>query len=389
MSDINKKDSQYKGLSDVDLAKLAAALIGVEYPGDEYFDGSAKILPAKSSQALEEPLQEIKNEPEVVEEAVEVTSIEQTEEPIIEEQAEEILEEEISEQIEEIEEEILEETPIPVVDEPVEEEPQTIEENEVENELVTTSEGLPTVQTQPIERIRSTPFRKQSYSQWQSARLRNFAKAGIISAPDEIEEVEAEAVELKDDEIVTVDSILQEDALQLENVIEEAVPETVEESLEEVVAPEELAEEVISAEDESEEKAEEPTEIEPEIVIEEPIAEDAPETLEQTPQIEISEPTPVIPVLIPVERPAPAPKKAKAINKAPVEIKEVKALAKKNKPKSKPPVLPEFIPEKPTYFAYIEEKPQKIKRKNNAPLIIPADSEPIGFAPKGSKYREI
>ena len=60
MSDKTSDKDQQLNISDVDLAKIAAALLGVEYPGDEYFDGS-KTVENKSTVAT--PLPSMQNRP--------------------------------------------------------------------------------------------------------------------------------------------------------------------------------------------------------------------------------------------------------------------------------------------------------------------------------------
>lgn len=348
MSDINNKDKSNEGFSDVNYAKIVAALIGVEYPGDEYFDGTItsktsinveEEIPTFESKEVESPKeQDISQEIQERVEEVETTPVEEFIEETV---AQEIQEEQVAEPIQELS--------------ASDNLPQEIEEKEISPVLVETPQQ---------ERVRSTPFRKQSYSQWQSARLRNFAKAGILLSPELNQESEekGEVLSLDDEDVITVDSILAgENPTLVES--EEKQDETLldieqkEESNEN--ESQSLVEEISSIESVEEQ-------IEPVIPIAVPISSDETEILEEEDEDEDV----VYEYVYDYDEP-----------------RDITVMAKTSKVTKEPPVLPELKEEKPFFFAKLEEKPQKIKRKNNAPLIIPADSESVGFAPKGNKYR--
>lgn len=365
MSDNIKNDNQRIELSDTDLAKIAAALLGVEYPGDEYFDGTKETDSVST---------------------VKVVSVEN--------------------------------------------ENQTKEET-----LEPTNEELPEVNY--TQRLRSTPFRKQSFSAWQSARLRNFAKAGIISTEIEEENDDAlqeelaiseeaiivdNSIEPEEEGVITISDILGEDAVVMEhepdllgiddevepdeNAQEDTVAtvldetEDIEEGEIELTEEESETDNQLLDEEDSEEVndgdgfdfEEESTEDDVEqierlknvspiipIVASMPAFEDS-QNIDKKEEIEETKIEPVVPV---------APKKVRKERAIVEEIREITVCEKKNKQKTQPPVMPEFSVEKPMYFAYIETKPKKIRRTSNAPHIIPTDSQPVEFSPKGGAYREI
>ncbi len=360
MSDNLKNDNQRIELSDTELAKIAAALLGVEYPGDEYFDGTKETDSVST---------------------VKVVSVEN--------------------------------------------------ENQTEEEtLEPTNEELPEVNY--TERVRSTPFRKQSFSAWQSARLRNFAKAGIIST--EIEEenddvlqdqlaiseeaiiVDNSEIEPEEEGVITISDILGEDSIVMEHEPDllsvDDEDSGSESEQEEIVAP--IIEETEDIEEGEIELSEEESEIDNQVLDEEKIEQDEIQeiidddgldfveesTEDDGEQIErLKSISPIIPIVAsttieeePKSEPAVsvAPKKVRKERVAVEEIREITVCEKKNKEKTvSPPVMPEFVAEKPMYFAYIETKPKKIRRTSNAPHIVPTDSQPIEFSPKGGAYREI
>ncbi len=346
MSDINNKDKSNKGFNDVNYAKIVAALIGVEYPGDEYFDGT---ITSKTSINVEQetPTFEGKEAESIIEQDIpnEIQeTIEEEQTTLVEE-----LVEDTSSQVNQQEEQVTESIQELSASDNL---PQEIEEKEISPVLVETPQQ---------ERVRSTPFRKQSYSQWQSARLRNFAKAGILLSPELNQESEekGEVLSLDDEDVITVDSILAgENPTLVES--EEKQDDTLldieqkEESNEN--ESQSLVEEISSIESVEEQ-------IETVIPIIAPISSDETEILEEDDDV-------VYEYVYDYDEP-----------------RDITVMAKTSKVTKEPPVLPEFKEEKPFFFAKLEEKPQKIKRKNNAPLIIPADSESVGFAPKGNKYR--
>lgn len=301
MSDIIKKDNSIDNISDVDFAKIAAALLGIEYPGDEFFeDGKIKTIIGKIVQDDNLSLEE--NETAILQRLIDLGA---------------------------------------------------------------------------VDRVRSVPFRKQSFSAWQSARLRNFAKAGIISPPKEGNDVvRGETVRLTEsDDIVTVDDILSGNASSHEDVdlfkSEQDDEFTVDklDNFEDIVT-------ILSNESAYEEK-------EVDVLSEEGVVS----------KEESKDASYVTPVIMRADTNVQGNShdllSDDEADYGVQGVQEVTVLEKKSGTKLRPPVMPEYNPDKPIYFAHIETKPRKIRRTSNAPHIIPAHSEPIEFSPKGGKYREI
>lgn len=380
MSDNIIKDDQQLDISDVDLAKIAAALIGVEYPGDEYFDGTKQIDNQSS---------------------VKVVKVEESIENIPEKSEETLLE------------------------------------------------------VDRAERTRSTPFRKQSFSAWQSARLRNFAKAGIIDTTEpttDNEEVvsQVEPLPLVEEGVITISDILGDDAQSFDHepdltdveendnqdllYTEPIKPYDIEEEYgaltesEQEMSLDEIEGEVIvddaSQIDTGEIETDEIVDIEEENVESDFALVSDEQEIDQVSQNSVY----VAPIIVPnidndeniatqkedndidetsveVDNVADEthenteikaqveeiqkPKKVKRVKPIVEDIREITVCEKKNKPSATAPVMPEITFEKPTYFAYLETKPKKIRKTGNAPHLIPKDSEPVEFTPKGGKYREI
>lgn len=292
MSDITKKVNKLDNISDVEFAKIAAALIGVEYPGDEYFeDGKARIVIREDNDTQSEDL---------------VVASKET-------------------------------APL----------------------------SIDVINVETGERVRSLPFRKQSFSQWQSARLRNLAKVGILSLDKEdAMNSDSSGSQAVLDILLGKQTSLIEENSKSSSDDEFKVSEL--DSLEEILlmTSNESVDKNQTEDSKLQEDKDDSLSVDKILTIESDSEE------EKLDEISVNERNDVI-------------------DSSYYVVPEVTVLEKKNRAKLRPPVMPEFIPEKSIYFAHIEIKPRRIRRTSNAPHIIPTHSEPIEFSPKGGKYREI
>lgn len=394
MSDKTSDKDQQLNISDVDLAKIAAALLGVEYPGDEYFDGS-KTVENKSTVATSMP-EIIKSEENLPSQEIlpEVNYTERVRSTPFRKQSysayqsarlrnfakagiidTNIVEDDIvNEESLQVEEGVITINDI-LGGEEFNHEPDLLNTEDVENQAFPDT----LAPTYDIEKEYGPLDEEEQFDASGEINLvseddielnANESKVVVENIDqDEVEYSEIESVEEGEIELSNVDSgdegeifvdeyqDVSEDLSQnITPVIPVVVPVGSVGKVEKKVSAQENREEI-----DLENYGESEVEIE--------------DAYQNEDKFDLD-----IETIKPVKR-------SRVVYE---DIREITVCEKKNKVKtSDAPKMPEFIPEKPTYFAFIDPKPKKIRKTGNAPHIIPNDSKPVEFTPKGGKYREI